>query len=66
MFGDPAPYSVVVEFGGLGGFVIGAPAPGGRYLGEAVFLIPSELLATQFSCFSRFTSTANSQRTLII
>lgn len=64
--GNSPTYRDVVEPGGLGGFVFGSRAPGGRYLGEAVFLIPYELLAAQFSCFSRFTPTANSQRTLII
>ena len=41
VFGDPAAYGVVVEPGGLCGFVLGAGAPGGDCCAWAIF-IPSE------------------------
>ena len=50
VFGDSAAYRVVVEPGCLGALVFCARASGGRYLGEAVFFIPSEALVGVFAC----------------
>ena len=49
VFGYPAAYGVVVEFGGLGGFVFGAGAPGGGDCCEAVFFVPLECLGGVFA-----------------
>ena len=43
-------YGVVVEPGGLCGFVLGAGAPGGGDCCEAVFFIPCEALVGVFAC----------------
>ena len=42
-------YGVVVEPGGLCGFVLGAGAPGGVYCCEAVFFVPLECLGGVFA-----------------
>ena len=44
VFGDPAPYGVVVEFGGLGGCVFGAEPSCSRYFNEAIFSVSTEYL----------------------
>ena len=49
VFGDPAPYGVVVEPGGLCGFVFGAGAPGGGDCCEAAFFVPFESLGGVFA-----------------
>ena len=45
VFGDPAPYGVVVEFGGLGGCVFGAGAPGGGDDDQVAYARPTSLLS---------------------
>lgn len=49
MFGDPAPYSVVVEPGGLGGLVFCARAPRGCDRDQAAFFVPREGLGRVFA-----------------
>ncbi len=48
VFGDSAAYGVVVEPGGLGGFVFGAGAPGGGR-DQAAFFVPLEGLGGVFA-----------------
>ena len=49
VFGDSAAYGVVVEPGGLGGFVFGAGAPGGGGRDQAAFFVPLEGLGGVFA-----------------
>ena len=49
VLGDPAAYGVVVEPGGLCGFVLGAGAPGGADRCEAVFFVLLEGLHSVFA-----------------